>query len=52
MRSALASVPGVDSVEVDFAAKTATVSCSAECDTQRMLAALEDSGFGGTLRKE
>jgi copper chaperone CopZ len=49
VRSALASVEGVEGVEVDFGSKRATVACTAECDPKALVAALEQAGFGGEV---
>ena len=50
MRSALESVEGVDSAEVDFQSKTATVTCANGCDEAKLVAALEEAGFGGKVK--
>lgn len=51
VRSALESVEGVASVEVDFAKKTATVTCAeGGCDTAALVAALEQAKYGATVR--
>ncbi len=34
-----------------FAAKTVTVTCETGCDTEAMVAALEESGFGGNVKE-
>lgn len=42
---------GVESVEVDYAKKTATVRCSGgACDTDALIAALERADYGATVR--
>ena len=51
MQAALASVDGVEATEVNFAAKTVTVTCETGCDTEAMVAALEESGFGGNVKE-
>jgi copper chaperone CopZ len=51
VRSALESVEGVASVEVDFAKKTATVTCAdSPCDTTALLAALEKANYTGRVQ--
>jgi copper chaperone CopZ len=50
VRSALGSVEGVESVEVDYAAKTATVTAAAGADAKAMIAALEGANFGATVK--
>ena len=49
MQGALASVDGVESVEVDFATKQATVMGNA--DSAAMLEALQKAGFDGSVKK-
>ena len=49
MQGALAGVEGVESVEIDFANKIATVMGNA--DTAAMMEALQESGFGGSVQK-
>ena len=50
VRSALESVEGVETAEVDFESKTATVTCSKGCDEAKLVAALEEAGFGGKVK--
>ena len=50
MQDALASVDGVDSVEVDYDNKTAMVTCSTGCDPNDLVAALEGAGYGGATK--
>ena len=53
MRSALQSVEGVENVEVDFAAKTVTVTCSSGCSEEAiaaMIEALQASSFDGEVK--
>jgi copper chaperone CopZ len=51
VRSALESVDGVESVEVDYSRKTATVHCSSGgCDTAALIAALERADYGASVR--
>ncbi|HIG11584.1 MAG TPA: heavy-metal-associated domain-containing protein [Planctomycetes bacterium] len=49
VQSALSSVDGVEGVEVSFANKTATIATNGKADTEAMMTALEEAGFGGTL---
>ena len=49
MRSALASVDGVEDVKVNFKAKTVSVSSEAGSSTEDMIAALDKAGFGATV---
>ncbi len=49
MQGALAGVEGVESVEVDFKNKQATVTGKAESGA--MMEALQEAGFGGTVNK-
>ena len=52
MRSALASVDGVENVEIDFAAKTAKVTCESGCSTEELIGALEETNrFGGSVKQ-
>lgn len=48
MQSALSSVSGVESVTIDFATKTATVTGSG-IDTKALSACLADTKFAATL---
>ena len=50
VQGALASVDGVDSVEVDYAGKTATVTCSSGCSEEEIVAALKGAGFEATVK--
>jgi copper chaperone CopZ len=50
VRSALESVDGVETVEVDFQSKTATVTCSSGCDEAKLISALEEANFGGEVK--
>ena len=50
MRSQLLAVDGVEEVEVDVAAKTATVTAGEDVDPASVAGALKD-GFSGTVRK-
>jgi copper chaperone CopZ len=51
VRSALESVEGVASVDVDFSKKTATVTCKdSSCDSGAMLAALEKAGYSAKVQ--
>ena len=49
MQGALASVDGVNGVEVDYDTKTAVVMCSEGCDESDLLGALKDAGYGGEV---
>ena len=52
MRSALAEVPGVAQVSVDFDSKTATCSVDADqFDSQAAIKALADAGFPDSTLK-
>ncbi|MBI2481114.1 MAG: cation transporter [Planctomycetia bacterium] len=50
MRAALAALPGVRHVDVDFENKQAVVTLAKGVDSQKLLAALEDAGFGGVVK--
>ncbi len=50
VRSALESVDGVESVEVDYAAKTATIIASGEVSEEEMIEALEAANYGGSVQ--
>lgn len=50
MQAALASVQGVEKVTVDYAGKTATVSCKTGCDAPALIAALQKKGYGGSVK--
>ena len=52
MQAALETVEGVEVVEIDYDAKTATVNIPSDCDPQALIAALEEGGYGGTLAKK
>ena len=49
MRSALASVDGVEDVKVNFKAKTVSVSCQDGSSTEAMVEALDKAGFGARV---
>lgn len=49
MRSALASVDGVEDVKLDYGAKTVTVSYGNDSSPDAMIAALDKAGFGATV---
>lgn len=49
VQGALASVDGVESVEIDFANKIATVTCSAGCSEQELVDALKGTRFEATV---
>jgi copper chaperone CopZ len=50
VRSALASVDGVEEVEIDFAAKKAHVAVAADPpDNAALVAAVEKAGFGAEI---
>ena len=51
VQAALDSVDGVENTKINFADKTATVTCNPGTDETAMLAALEESGFGGAVKK-
>ena len=51
MQAALDNVDGVENTEINFSDKTATVTCEAGTDEAAMIAALEDKGFGGAVKK-
>lgn len=46
MRSALRKVDGVNDIDVDYEAKTATVHFDGNIDPAQFIAALEDAGYG------
>ena len=50
MQSALSSVDGVDNVEIDYDAKTATVTCASGCSTEALTEALEGTKFSATAQ--
>lgn len=52
VQSALRSVPGVESTDVDYSAKTVRVWCNENCDVDAMIAAIERAGFGATVSSE
>ncbi len=45
MRSALSQADGVESVEIDYGAATATVTCSSDCSSEDLISALEGTDF-------
>ncbi|MEE8467964.1 MAG: heavy metal-associated domain-containing protein [Planctomycetota bacterium] len=49
VRSALASVDGVEDVKLDYEAKTVTVSYGNDSSPDAMIAALDKAGFGATV---
>lgn len=51
MRSALSKVDGVENVEVDYGAKTATVTCASDCDPETLIGALEGTRFTAEVQK-
>ena len=52
MQSALASVDGVETVTIDFDAKTAVIRCpDGDCDTEALVAAVEEAGFQATVQE-
>jgi copper chaperone CopZ len=51
VQAALETVEGVEVVEIDYDAKTATVTCPSDCDSEALIAALEEGGYGGTVKK-
>jgi copper chaperone CopZ len=51
VRSALANVDGVESVEIDFAAKTATVTGSSDLSSEDLISALEGTKFSAEVHK-
>jgi copper chaperone CopZ len=51
VRSALESVDGVESVEVDFSAGTATVVTNGEVSEEAMIEALEAAEYGGSVQR-
>lgn len=52
MRNALTALPGVRHVHVDFDKKTVTVSVekTASTDDDRFVKALDEEGFGATIK--
>ena len=54
VRETLASLDGVEKVEVDFAAKTATVTAKkdAKVEVKAARAALKEKGYGSELKKD
>ena len=50
MRSALKNVEGVQSVDVDYVSKTATIKVDAGCSNKALLEALDDVGFEGKIK--
>jgi len=51
VRSALSKVDGVEQVQVDYAAKTATVTCASKCDSEALIGALEGTRFSAEVQK-
>jgi copper chaperone CopZ len=51
VQSALENVDGVESVDVDFATKTATITASSDVDAKALIAALEGTKFKGEVKK-
>lgn len=51
MRSALSKVDGVQAVDVDYQAKTATITCSGGCDREELIGALEGTRFSAEVQK-
>ena len=52
MQSALASVDGVETVTIDFDAKTAVIQCpDGGCDTEALVAAIEGVGFKASVKE-
>ena len=52
MQAALETVEGVETVEIDYDTKTATVICAFDCDPEALVTALEAGGYGGTVAKK
>ena len=52
MQAALENVEGVEVVEIDYTASTATVTCPSDCDPKELITALEEGGYGGTVAKK
>jgi copper chaperone CopZ len=52
VQDALATVEGVEGVEIDFGAKCAIVTCSSDADTAALVGALEGTKFSATLAGE
>ena len=51
VRAALAKVDGVKSVDIDFAAKTATVELgSADVKPEQLIEAIVKAGYGGKVQ--
>ena len=50
VQAALDSVDGVESVVIDYKAKTATVSAAEGTDTKAMIAALKDADYGASVQ--
>ena len=51
VRAALAKVDGVKSVDIDFAAKTATVELSSpNVKPEQLVEAVEKAGYGGKVQ--
>jgi copper chaperone CopZ len=49
VQAALSSVEGVEGVDVDYTAKTATVKTNGHADTEAMVSALKAAGYGATV---
>lgn len=49
MRSALSDIDGVEGVEVDFGAKTATITWAGDCDPEALVGALEGTRFSAEV---
>jgi Cu+-exporting ATPase len=50
VQAAFESVEGVESATVDYDTRSATVTCRAGTDPEKLLAAVRKQGFGATLR--
>ena len=50
VRSALKNVEGVQSVDVDYVSKMATIKVDASCSNKSLLEALDDVGFEGKIK--
>ena len=50
MQTALAALPGVRHVDVDFEKKQALVTVTKSVDSQELIAALEEEGYGGSVK--
>jgi hypothetical protein len=49
VQAALESVDGVDGVEIDYPAKTATITIEGQVDMDEVMSALDNAGYGASV---